>query len=197
MSQEFRAEYAGVIAEAICYDLKDAVDKIAIVGGLRRKRPVVLGVSILYISKVFQEVKADTQGDLFSGYSKNRSVKNIYAVEVALPTLDYLEYRLGEDGKPVTPVKHPFRCKALIDKPTKVLVDLYPVLAEGDWGTAMALRTGPSKFTMTLTNAALSRGYELLGIKLTKSTDHATVLAPTEEEFFELCGVKWIEPEKR
>lgn len=196
-AKDFHPDYVRVIAEALCDELKDAVTRIEIVGGLRRKEPRVLGASILYIGKIETVFEQQNQGDLFGGFNKARSGKNVYAVETTLPNIDWLEYRKDEKGKPITPIKHPFRFKAVLDIKTGVPVDLYPVLSDAEWGVALTLKTGPAKFVNEMVEHAKLCGINCDGHRLTMANDNSIVPASTEEKFFEICGMPYLEPEQR
>jgi DNA polymerase/3'-5' exonuclease PolX len=207
MSEDFHPEYADMYARAICYDLREAVERIQVVGGLRRKQPRVKGVSIIYISKVAQEVKEDVsqhQGDLFGGFEKSRPVKtkNVYLVEKKLPEIDYLSYRADENGDLITQVKHPFRFKAMICLPKSVEgpglpVDLFPVQTDMEWGVALTLKTGPARYAMRMESAARRQGYRCDGHRLFKISDESWTPVLTEEDFFRLCHVSYVPPEER
>lgn len=190
-----------MIACAICHDLAESVERIEIVGGLRRQQERVRGISIIYISKVEAEVRHDHQGDLFGGYKKHVG-KNVYAVEVALKQIPYLDYRVDEDGDLITTVKHPFRFKAMHFKRPKyreqgIPIDLFPVQTSGEWGVALTMKTGPAKFTMRMTTAARRKGLNCNGHRLLKFKDNSWVPASTEEEFFQLCGMRYVAPQDR
>jgi DNA polymerase/3'-5' exonuclease PolX len=200
---DFHPEYAGMIAKAILHDLADVVEKIEVVGGLRRKDPRVLGVSIIYISKFEPEIiKHDDQGDLFGGYKREtRTGNKIYLFDKNLSKLDYLEPRPNEDGETVLS-KNPFHRKAMICYPKStndpgIPVDLIPVKSELDWGVVLTLRTGPSRYSRRMETAAKREGYYCDGQKLIKYSDRSWMPVPTEEEFFRLCKVNFIPPEQR
>jgi DNA polymerase/3'-5' exonuclease PolX len=194
---DFHPEYAGMIARAILNDFKNDVDKIEVAGGLRRKQPRVRGVSIVYISRVIKEVKNENQGDLFGGFKRTVTGKNVYLVEEKLKTLDYLEYRKDEEGEIITPVKHPFRFKALINPQTGIPVDLFPVQTIMEWGVALTLKTGPARYALRMEAAAKRQGYRCDGHRLFQFSDRSYVPVTTEEEFFRLCHVRFIPPEER
>ena len=188
MSEDFHPEYAGIIAQAIVFHLGEACEKIEIVGGLRRKMNRVKGISIIYISKLER-----TQTDLFGNSEGPRN----HLVELELPNIDFLKYRLDDDGKPISKVGKANRFKAMYDEPTKVPVDLFPVLTNMEWGVALTLKTGPAKFNAKLEQSAKRRGYKWNGHRVTTIKDHKWVPASTEKEFFDICGVKMVKPERR
>lgn len=197
--KQFHPDYARAIAQAICSDLEtsQAVEKIEIVGGLRRGLSKVRGVSIIYISKIETIFPKQVQTSLFSNVPESRPPKIVYLAEKAISKLDYIEYRVDEDGKPVTMTNHPLRMKALVNPQTGVPIDLYPVESKEEWGVAMALKTGPSKFVQKLTEATQLKNIRIENYKLVSKADFSAIPAYTEEEFFTVCGIEWIKPEDR
>lgn len=194
----FHPDYARTIAQAICYDLSDFVEKIEIVGGLRRGQERVRGASVIYVSKVELIYPKNEQTSLFSDIKSSHPPKKTYLVDDAIDKLDYLQDRLDSDGRPVTPTRHPLHMRAMIGSKSPVPIDLYPVPSADEWGVALAVKTGPTKFLLTMMEKLKS-----LNIRCeneTKLIDMKTLLpipVPTEEEFFKICGMEWIQPNER
>jgi len=200
MSEDYHPEYAGIIAQAVVYHLKEACEKIEIVGGLRRKMPRVKGVSIIYMSKLERppappKVQTDLFGNSDTATSSKEPRKNL--VELELPKIDFLEYRLKSNGEPISKIGKANRFKAMRDIATGVPIDLFPVITTLEWGVALTLKTGPAKFNAKLERSAKRRGYKWNGHRITTIRDHKWVPALTEEAFFEVCGVKMVKPERR
>jgi DNA polymerase/3'-5' exonuclease PolX len=68
---------------------------------------------------------------------------------------------------------------------------------EDSWGAILAIRTGPAEFSQRLVTALHPRGLQCDGGRVKYKRDGSTYAVPTEEKFFEACGVEWIEPEAR
>ena len=201
LNEDYHPAYAGIIAEAVVYHLKDAVEKISIVGGLRREMDRVKGVSIIYISKL-EKVKAppEVQRDLFGNSDTpvvDTDEPRKHLVELELPKIDFLEYRLDDAGEPISKIGKANRFKAMRDIATGVPIDLFPVLTTHEWGVALTLKTGPAKFITKLEKSAKRRGYKWNGHRISTIRDHKWIPASTEEAFFEVCGVKFVQPERR
>jgi DNA polymerase/3'-5' exonuclease PolX len=191
-TEDYHPEYAGIIAEAVVYHLKEACDAIQIVGGLRRKMDRVKGVSIVYISKL---ERVPTQESLF-GTPSSEPRQNL--VELELPKLEwFLKYRLDNEGEPISKIGKANRFKAMYDIATGVPIDLFPVITTMEWGVALTLKTGPAKFIRKLEQAARRRGYKWNGHRVTTIKGRKWTPASTEEEFFDICGVRFVPPERR
>jgi DNA polymerase/3'-5' exonuclease PolX len=199
MHDDFHPEYAGTIAKAICYDLRDAVERIEIAGALRRKQQRVRGVSIIYVGKYEKIYEKEDQGDLFGGFSgKRKLLGEVYRVEEKLPKLDwYLQYRKDEHGEFVSSIKGPLKFKAMINPQTGVPVDLFPVASEMEWGVALLLKTGPTSFNERIVEAARKKGYRCDGNRFFRMNDNSWTPCSTEQAFFDLCGIPWVDPEGR
>lgn len=198
VTEDFHPEYARTIAKAVCYDLRDAIERIEVVGAIRRKQPRVLGVSIIYISKYEKIYEKEDQGNLFGGFGRRKLLKEVYAFEEALPSIDwYLKYRKDKHGDLVSPNKGVLKFKAMINPQTEVPVDLFPVASEMEWGVAMLLKTGPTAFNERMVEAAKEKGYRCDGNRIFRMNDNSWTPCSTEQAFFDLCGVPWIDPEGR
>lgn len=184
---DFHHDYAEMIGKAICYDLRNAVDRIEIVGAIRRKEKYVQGVSIVYVSKV--ENETDTQGDLFGGFKK----KSKQQVNLAEKTIQSLYWYLEYLDKPTDALQK----KKMINPKTGVPVDLFPIESVMDWGVALTIRTGTARFAQSMIEAAREKGYRCDGHKMWRMNDNSYTPVSTEEAFFRLCEKEWIEPEKR
>jgi DNA polymerase/3'-5' exonuclease PolX len=68
---------------------------------------------------------------------------------------------------------------------------------EDSWGAILAIRTGPAEFSQRLVTALHPRGLQCDGGRVKYKRDGSTYAVPTEEKFFQACGVEWIEPEMR
>lgn len=200
MSSLFRPEYVASVAKAICYDLikAGAVDRIKIVGGLRRGDKEVRGASILYISRVKTEYQTGSQKFLFETDKETRPPKTVHLAEKAIEELGYLDYRVDEKGQRITPVTYPFIMKAMYDKKTEipVLIDLYQTNAD-KWGAAMIEKTGPASFVKTMQEAANTHGYRFAYEKVENKTTLEILPTRLETDVFTICGMKWIEPRER
>jgi len=69
---------------------------------------------------------------------------------------------------------------------------------EDTWGVVMAIRTGPWQLSKHLVTKIKTRGYEVRdGNQVFPIGRSTPIPMKTEKEFFEICGVKWEEPNKR
>lgn len=197
-NQHFHPEYAGAVAKAVCYDLikAGAVERIKIVGGLRRGDREVRGASLLYVSKVKIEYQSGSQKLLFDTDKETRPPKTIYLADAAIEALNYLDYRVNEDGKRITITNYPFGIKAMIDKKTKVPIDLYPTTLN-KWGLAMIEKTGPAAFVKMIQEIADVKGYRAAYGKIENKVNLEEIFLSSEAEVLKLIGLEWIEPKER
>lgn len=196
--QYFHPEYARAIAKAICYDLikAGAVERIKIVGGLRRGDETVQGASLLYISNVKVEYQSGSQKLLFDTDKETRPPKTIYLADSAIEALNYLDYRINENGKRITITNYPFGIKAMIDKKTKVPIDFYPITLPR-WGMAMIEKTGPAAFVKMIQEIADAKGYRAAYGKIENKVNLEEIFLSSEAEVLKLIGLEWIEPKER
>lgn len=195
MTEDFHADYARAIADAIRYDLREAVDRIEIVGALRRGQQRVMGVTLVYIVRSVIECDQLKQSNLFSGFNKPGSERAVRPIDRILPTLDYLKLRADRRGKLITPNPQSSDYIAAVDQPTGVLVDLFLATLD-NWGVLLTLKTGSVQFVAMLKQEAAKNGYQCARNNVLAS-DKSLVKVPTEEGFFALCGQPWIRPEER
>lgn len=66
-----------------------------------------------------------------------------------------------------------------------------------NWGPTLAIRTGPWEFSKMLVTNLPRRGFVNEGgyVKIESTGERISV--PSEEEYFKLCGVKFLPPERR
>ena len=81
-------------------------------------------------------------------------------------------------------------------------LDLFLVYRPSQWGTQLAIRTGPAGLShLAVANlrrrGMLCRAGRVLGKQPTPTSRRRTIDTPTEREFFELCGLPAVPPEHR
>jgi DNA polymerase/3'-5' exonuclease PolX len=90
------------------------------------------------------------------------------------------------------------------------LVEFWLCTPPSEWGVHYTIRTGPSEFSKWMVTekrkgGALPDGYicedNAIGHRIaeygSKDRRNGMIAMPTEKDFFEFCGLKWIEPSKR
>lgn len=77
-----------------------------------------------------------------------------------------------------------------------ITLDLFLVTPPASWGAIMAIRTGPSYFSTMLVSELRGRVMKCEEGRVLRSTGHGweEVPTPTERDFFEACGVDYLQP---
>jgi DNA polymerase/3'-5' exonuclease PolX len=156
----------------------------AVLGSLRRGKPEVGDVEILYVPKLGEIQKP---GEMFgsTGSLADNYINGLIGSK--------LEKRPNVNGQFCWGEKN----KLAIHKATGMPVDLFATTRE-NWWVSLVIRTGPKEFNIALIEAAKKRGLQLHAYGA--FTDLATgepIYPTSERRVFELAGMPWIEPEER
>lgn len=183
-------------AERIVEELRPYCERIDIAGSLRRGCEFVSDIEIVCVPIVV-ETKISNGRDLFGERSdvivENRvdqAVNRLLLTERWEPRLDKNEREaIGSRYK-----------RLLVDG---VPLDLFSVLPPASWAVVYAIRTGPAEFSKRLVTQQRKGGYLPNDMRVAGGTVLVDGGAVTglelleEREFFELCGLRYIEPEAR
>lgn len=158
--------------------------KIEIAGSLRRKKPDVGDVEILFIP-AFETRRLD----LFREGP----------VDLAAEWLDrqlggILEKRIGEKGSTVWGPKN----KLAVYRPAAMPVDFFSA-SEDTWACSLVCRTGPAEMNMRIAEAARRKGYKWhpIGRGFEQLGGGPEVAIESEAELFEFLGLPCLPPERR
>lgn len=173
-----------VVAEELQAMLSPACERIAIVGSLRRLKPDVGDIELLFIPR-----KATRPDGLFD------------VVEVSVAD-EVLDTRL-RDG---TLVKRPNvngvftwgdANKHAIHVASGIPIDFFAT-RPANWWVSLVIRTGSKDTNLRLTTGAQSQGASLMAYGPGVRWSNGTVTeATSERHVFELCKVPYLEPQKR
>ena len=162
------------IATRLLEKLEPFCDRAAIAGSVRRKKPVVHDIEICAIPKM-------TTG------------RNLFNEPVLTHDISHAVSGFGRF------IKNGPRYKQIY-LPEGIILDLFLVIPPAQWGYLLSLRTGPADFSRLLVTPRQKRGWlpshskAIDGMVVTGQT---RVLMPEEVDYFEFCGLPFIEPEKR
>lgn len=185
------------VGSEILDGLLGSVDKAVVAGSVRRQKPDVGDVEIVYIA--ITEPRRDPV-DMFAWIDSNLSdeaIENLIASGV-------LAKRLNVKGQEMYGPKN----KLLRHVKTGMPVDLFATTAE-NWYVSLVIRTGSKETNLRLTTGAQDRGRKLnsYGAGVTILTEqifdnvhyHAgdQIPAKSEEDVFRLCGVPYLVPTDR
>lgn len=184
---KYEYHFAQAVAESFEQRLAPFVERIEIVGSLRRMRPQVRDFELLFIPKM------ERRKNPLSLFGET------YQVDVASEFLDgllalgQLEKRVGESGVTAWGEKN----KLAIDVESGMPCDFFSTTAE-NWFMSLVIRTGGKASNLEITNAALKRGEHAqaygAGFKLQNGT---VVKMRSEREVFEHVGLPYREPRDR
>lgn len=172
------------VAEQLQAILSPACRRIAIAGSLRRRKPDVGDVELLFVP-----ILTERPDGLF-----DRRIVDVCSEVVEKMLADgVLAKRPNVNGH----FTWGERNKLAIHVPSGIPVDLFGT-SEANWFVSLVIRTGSKDTNLRLTNGAIRRGATLnaYGSGVTWS-DGTQTPATSEEHVFEMCGVLYLPPERR
>lgn len=158
-------------------------ERIEIVGSIRRRKPDVGDIELLFIPKMEERPL-----DLLSTHLVNLADEQINQwLEAGV-----LAKRPSKTGVFAWGAKN----KLAVHVPSGIPVDLFSTSAE-NWWVSLVIRTGSKDTNLALTNGAIARGGSLQAYGAGVMKRGKLYAAHSEREVFELCGVPYREPEDR
>ena len=193
---------AWTIAEELRETLAPASERIVIAGSLRRRKPDVGDIELLYIPRV---VPLRDPDDMFADRTANLADLVIRYLE----SVGALERRKNVNGSEMFGPKN----KLMRHVRSGINVDLFAATPE-NWFNYLVCRTGPAESNMRIATAAQARGWKWnpygAGFSVAAVSDRrdaddgrrsetaATVLAVhSERAVFEFAGLEYREPWER
>lgn len=174
------------VAQAIVEKLRPFVERIAIAGSLRRCKPYVSDIEILFVPRM-----ENVPDGFFFTKEEDISAREIERLVAA----GEIEKRANEAGS--------FTWGALNKLgrhvPSGIPVDFFCEPDPLDWWRSLVIRTGPKDFNIRLMATAPRHGYtaHAYGEALHRIPGGERVIAKDERDFIELCGLEWQEPKNR
>ena len=184
---KFQADEAKSVAAEIMRWLDPVCERLVVAGSLRREKPVVGDVELLYLPKI--ENRNDPS-DMFASKDVNLADEAIATMESA----GVLERRKNTIGRETFgPLNKLMRHRA-----SGIPVDLFCEPSLADWFRSLVIRTGPKEMNVRLITTAAKRGIGVhaYGTGLTDMRG-APIACDSEERFFEICGARYLEPKDR
>ena len=173
-------------ANVLIAELRPFVERIEIVGSVRRRKEEVGDVELLFIP-IFK----DDQSDMFAPSQ----------LDLASELLDHLE-NIGvlAKRKSVTGYDAGWgaKNKLAVFVENGMPVDLFSA-ASGNWWNSLVIRTGGKETNLRLTTGANRLNRTLLAYGCGVQDRKTGIVTPTfsEKSVFDLCGEKYLEPEDR
>lgn len=174
------------VATELCVLLTPHCERINICGSLRRNRPIVSDIELLFIPKLKSE-----QDGLFD--TKSTDLADVY-----IETL----FNSGLIGKRLNSAGYVSawgpKNKLGIHTPSGIPVDFFSTTTDA-WWVSLVIRTGSKETNLRLTTGAQGLHRTLhaygSGVEIKATGEHIAALS--ERDVFNLCGVDYLEPDKR
>jgi len=175
------------VAEQWVERLAPFCQRIAIAGSVRREKPEVGDVEIL-----FAPTMAQGPADLFGHVSSYSRADDALDRMLAGNTLAKRPSAIGVfTWGPEN--------KLGVDVASGIPIDLFSTSLAG-WGRSLVIRTGPKDFNIRLITLASRRAIKVHAYgdpAMEKIPGGQPVACDSEKQFLALCGVPWAEPKDR
>lgn len=171
---------AGEIIEAI----SDVCLNMAIAGSLRRLKPEVSDVEILY-----QPQTEERPDGLFTKAKVDLAAERIEQ----LLRRGIITKRLSEKG---TPTWGPLN-KFSVHVKTGIAVDIFCEPDPENWARSLLFRTGPAAFNIRIIKACLAQGMNLHAYGKALTRNGEVIPCGTEQAIFEVAKMSYLKPEHR
>jgi DNA polymerase/3'-5' exonuclease PolX len=188
--QKFPRAAALDVARALCEALKPCTERLIVAGSLRRRKPEVGDVEILYVAR---SGMLTPPGEIFA------RMCNLVDEEISrLESAGVLERRRNVNGSEMFGPRN----KLMIHKTTGLPVDLFAASPE-NWWNYLVCRTGPADSNTRICMAAQQRGWKWnpYGSGFSRGGPLAgepeTYEVESEEDVFRFVGLPYAEPWER
>jgi DNA polymerase/3'-5' exonuclease PolX len=185
---KFPAEQARIVAESLAARLRPYCTRLEICGSLRRKKPLVSDIEIVYVPRLHARPEP---GALFG------TVDVALADEIiqSLVQASVVEKRLNINGQATWGLQN----KLALHRESGIPVDFFATREEC-WFNYLICRTGPAEMNARIARLARERGlhwhpYEKGFTRLSDSSDWIAIT--NERQVFETVGLAYLDPEER
>ena len=172
-----------VVASTLLKELLPFCERVAIVGSIRRCKPMVSDIELLYIPR-FEERQFDlltTQLVRLADEHINGWLKSGMIIK-----------RPSSTGVTAWGAKNKFA----VHVPSGISVDFFATTYE-NWWVSIVIRTGSKETNLALTNGAIKLGRRLNAYGCGVIERGEIIPARSERDVFDLCGIPYDEPEAR
>lgn len=188
MKERWPLEEAQKVAESLLLRMASSCIRIEIAGSLRRRRPDVGDIEILFISK--EERVKDV--DLFT----DTLVRTADICILGLEGQRVLARRKNANGSEVYGEKN----KLMVHVDSGIPVDLFATTL-GCWFNYLVFRTGPAESNIRIASKAKKQGWTWNpygpGFTTTHRMPPELIPVHCEEDVFRLVGLPYLPPEER
>lgn len=178
-------------ARAVAKELYDRLlpfcDKVKVVGSVRRCRPLVGDIELLFIPKL-----VPLQASLFEGSAVMLDLADAQLNEFERG--GYIKKRPNVNGSPCWGKQN----KLAVHTASGIPVDFFATTAE-NWFVALVIRTGGKVTNLRLTTGAIKKGMTLhaYGNGFERIRDGTKIPCHSELDVFKFAGVPYLEPRER
>ena len=183
--QHWRADIARKVAEDLTAEMAPRCDRIEIAGSLRRSKPDVGDIEILFAPRIDQ---VRVPGELFpkSGSLADELLEQWLAKGV-------ITKRFNVNGTTTWGNLN----KLALHTGSSIPIDFFATTAER-WFVSLVVRTGSAEMNTRLASRALQRGMQLHAYGVLENRKTGEQIVPqSEREVFERLGVPYREPAER
>lgn len=188
---KYPAADALAVAKVLCDALKPVTERLICAGSLRRRKPMVGDVEILYIPKL-EPLKEFRQGDLLGGeFAQPINQTNMADLAInALIARGVLDQRRNSLGSIVWGEKN----KLARHIASGIPVDLFAA-TQANWFNYLVCRTGGAENNVQVCNAAIRKGWKWnpYGEGFTDGEGNV-IPVKSEEDVFRLVGLPYLQP---
>jgi len=184
---QFPLDEAGVIADRIVDRLLPACHRIVVAGSIRRRKPMVSDIEILYVD---QTEMRPSPYDMFKTAVFNHADQAIREMERD----GTLKRRLNKMGNETYGELN----KLMVHVASGIPVDLF-ASTERNFPNALVMRTGPKELNERIAVAARKKGFtwKVYGSGFESLTTGEIVTVASEREVFEFVDMAYLLPESR
>jgi DNA polymerase/3'-5' exonuclease PolX len=186
MKTRFPLPVAAAVADHLVGQLSVACLRIVTAGSIRRAKPDVGDIELLYIPRV---EPAKNPADFFGAMDINLADHAIADLE----SRHLLARRLNARGHTTFGPSN----KLMVHVPSGIPVDLFTARRE-NWFNLLVCRTGPAESNMRIAQAAIGRGWRWNpygpGFTRPGGEEHPCT---SEEDVFNFVGLRYLEPQAR
>jgi DNA polymerase/3'-5' exonuclease PolX len=185
---QFERGEAIKIANSIVAQIIEKTERCVIAGSIRRRKPYVGDAEVLYVPKMFPGIAADM-------FSAPPMLDAVTPWLEAMLAENVLSKRLNKLGN--VSAWGPEN-KLAVHVASGLPVDFFATTIE-NFNVALVIRTGGKAMNLMLTTGAnkLNRTLNAYGCGITDRKTGEVIKATSEEHLFDLCGCKYLPPEKR
>ena len=172
---ELLYEQAYVLATRVCKEIKHLVGRVAVAGSIRRCKQTVGDIEIVAEAKMLPAFFEDAD---------------------PVPNLAPLHDKMSEISDDWTGGSRYIKARNIYGEENADL-DLFLVYPPAQWGSLLAIRTGPARFSHNMMRRLRLRGYQHKQGHIEVIETGEILSTDTEEEFFKHCGLDYIAPSLR